>query len=306
MMTSGRAAFASSGVISGTGFAIAKMSGSFAIVLIMSPSTSFAAETPMKASAPYERLGDRALLRVAREALLVRVHVLLAALVDHAGPVDHEDVLELHAVRDVEVRARDGRGARAREDDLHVLDLLSGELERVQERGRGDDRGPVLVVVEDGDLHPRLELLLDVEALGRLDVLEVDAAERRLEAGDAFDELVGVLLVDFDVERVDVRELLEEDALAFHDGLGAQRADVAEAEHGGSVGHDGDAVSLPGVFVDELGIARDLQAGLGHAGRVGKGEILGRAGRLAGNDLQLPLATRGVVVEGFLFGVAHA
>ena len=77
----------------------------------------------------------------------------------------------------------------------------------------------VLVVVEDGDLHPRLELLLDVEALGRLDVLEVDAAERGLEAGDALDELVGVLLVDLDVEDVDVGEPLEEDGLSFHDGL---------------------------------------------------------------------------------------
>ena len=135
---------------------------------------------------------------------------------------------------------------------------------------------PVLVVVEDGDLHPRLELLLDVEALGRLDVLEVDAAERRLEAGDALDELVGVLLVDLDVEHVDVGEPLEEDALAFHDGLGAERADVAEAEHGGAVRDDGDEVPLPRVFVDELGVARDLEAGLGDAGRVGEGEIAGR------------------------------
>src|ERR1039457_1292290 len=52
MMTSGRAAFASSGVISGTGFARAKMIGSFAIFLIISPVISFAAETPTKASAP--------------------------------------------------------------------------------------------------------------------------------------------------------------------------------------------------------------------------------------------------------------
>ncbi len=52
MMTSGRAARASSGEISGTGFAMAKMIGSFAIFLIISPVTSLAAETPMKASAP--------------------------------------------------------------------------------------------------------------------------------------------------------------------------------------------------------------------------------------------------------------
>ena len=86
---------------------------------------------------------------------------------------------------------------------------------------------PVLVVVEDGDLHALLELLLDVEALGRLDVLEVDAAERGLEARDALDELVGVLLGDLDVEDVDVGEPLEEDALPFHDGLAGGGADVA-------------------------------------------------------------------------------
>ena len=129
-----------------------------------------------------EGLGERALLRVAREALLVGVHVLGPALPDDAGPVDHEDVLELHAVRDVEVRARVRGGARAREDDLHVLDLLARDLERVQERGGGDDGRPVLVVVEDGDAHALLELLLDVEALGGLDVLEVDPAEGGLEA----------------------------------------------------------------------------------------------------------------------------
>ena len=35
--------------------------------------------------------------------------------------------------------------------------------------------------------------------------------------------------VDLDVEDVDVGEALEEDALALHDGLDGERADVAEA-----------------------------------------------------------------------------
>jgi hypothetical protein len=60
--------------------------------------------------------------------------------------------------------------------------------------------------VEDRDVHLALERLLDVEALGRLDVFEVDAAEGRLEKPDAADELVGILCRELDVEDVDVGE----------------------------------------------------------------------------------------------------
>ena len=79
-------------------------------------------------------------------------------------------------------------------------------------------------------------LRLDVEALGRLDVLEVDAAEGGLERGDDLDELVRVGLVDLDVEHVDVGELLEQAALALHHRLAGQGADVAKTEHGRAVG----------------------------------------------------------------------
>ena len=54
---------------------------------------------------------------------------------------------------------------------------LAGELEGVEQRGEHDDRGAVLVVVEDGDVELGLQPLLDLEAARRGDVLEVDAAE---------------------------------------------------------------------------------------------------------------------------------
>ena len=136
---------------------------------------------------------------------------------------------------------------------LIVADRLADQLEAVEQRRAGDDRGAVLVVVEDGDLHPLPQLLLDVEALGRLDVLEVDAAERRLERGDDLDELVGVLLGELDVEHVDARELLEQAALALHHRLAGERADVAEAEHRGAVGDDADQVGARGVLGRQRG-----------------------------------------------------
>ena len=89
----------------------------------------------------------------------------------------------------------------------------------------------------------------------------------------------GILGSDLEIEDVEVGELLEEVPLAFHHRLAGERADVAEAEHGGAVGDDGDEVALGRVLVGELGIALDLEAGLGDAGRVGEREValVGRA-----------------------------
>ena len=118
-----------------------------------------------------------------------------------------------------ELDAGDAGGAGAVADQLGRLHVAAGEVERVDEAGGGDDRGAVLVVVEDGDVHQLAQALLDDEAVGRLDVLEVDAAEGRPEIAHAVDELVDVLGVDLEVDGVDVGEALEQDGLAFHHGL---------------------------------------------------------------------------------------
>ena len=76
-----------------------------------------------------------------------------------------------------------------------------------------DDRGTVLVVVEDRDLHSLAQCALDIEALRRLDVLEVDAAEGRLQARDDLHELVWIALVDLDIEHVNIGKFLEQAAL---------------------------------------------------------------------------------------------
>ena len=100
----------------------------------------------------------------------------------------------------------------------------------------------MLIVVEDGNVHAVAQLLFDDEAFGRLDVLQVDAAEGRLQGCHDLDQLFGVGLGDLDVEDIDARELLEQAALAFHDGFAGERTDVAEAEDGGAVGDDADEI----------------------------------------------------------------
>ena len=61
--------------------------------------------------------------------------------------------------------------------DLHVLDPLVDDAQRVEQRGEHDDGRAVLVVVEDGDVERLAQPALDLEAARRRDVLEVDAPE---------------------------------------------------------------------------------------------------------------------------------
>ena len=70
------------------------------------------------------------------------------------------------------------------------------------------------------------------------------------------DDLVGVLGVQADRERVDAAELLEEHRLALHHRHRGLGADVAEAEHGAAVGDDGDRVALDRVLEGLVAVLR--------------------------------------------------
>src|SRR5574340_323565 len=154
-------------------------------------------------------------------------------------------------------------GARARAHDLDRAKRLARKLERVG-HGRGDDnRGAVLVIVEDGNAHAGLRLLLDLETFRALDVFEIDAAECRLERDDDVDELVDVGLLDLDIEHVDAGEFLEEDGLALHDRLRRERADGPEAQDGGAVGQDRNEVLARRIKRRRARVGGDRLAGKG-------------------------------------------
>ena len=163
-----------------------------------------------------------------------------------------------------------------------MLDVFADQRNAVQDGGANDDGGAVLVVVEHRDLHALAQLALDGEAFRRLDVFQVDAAEGRLQRGDDVDQLVGVGFVDFNVEDVDAGELLEQYALAFHHRLGRQRADIAQAQHGGTVGDHRHQVAARGVLVSGGRIDDDLFTRRRHSRRVRQrqvalvGQLLGR------------------------------
>ncbi len=184
-------------------------------------------------------------------------------------------------------------------------DRLAGQLQGVQQGRRGDDRRAVLVVVEHRDAHRLAQPLLDVEALRRLDVLQVDPPESRLEQLHHANELVGILGVDFEIEHVDVGEPLEQDALAFHHRLARLGADVAESQHGRPVADHGDKIGPRRVAAHQPWVRLDFAASPGDARRVGQAQIELRGARLRRPNGDLPRLRELVVVERLLFTVRH-
>ena len=209
------------------------------------------------------------------DALLVRVHVLLAALVDGAGGVAEDD--GLCAVGEEE--ACDGltRSACAVDDNLRGLQVAVEVLVCVEQGRDNDNRRAVLVVVEDGDVERLLQLVLDVKALRRLDVLEIDAAVGRRDELADLDDILDFRAVHADGNGVDAGEALEENGFALHDRKSCARADVAETEDGGAVRDDGDHIALRCVVVDGLGLLLDCKARRRDTRRVGAAEVVARA-----------------------------
>src|SRR5580658_939503 len=248
----------------------------------------------------YKSVGQSARFGIGGEALLIGIHAFLAAFVDDTLGVAHEDVFAAHAQVHIMLRAGDAGGARAVEDHAYVADAFAGQVQGVQQRGAGDDGGAVLIVVEDGNLHGAAAFFLDVEAFGRLDILQIDAAEGGLEHLAGADDFVGVGSGQFDIEDVDIGEALEQDGLAFHYGLAGGGADVAESEDSGAVGDDGNEITFAGVLIDQAGVAGDFEARHGHTGGVGQAQVaLGEAG-VGGDYGDFAGGLGGVIGEGFL------
>src|SRR5688500_16796728 len=145
--------------------------------------------------------------------------------------------------------------------------------------------------MEHGYAQLAAKRLFYIEAFRRLDVLQVDPAERRFHQLDDLDDVVRVVAVDFNVEDIDVGKALEEHSLAFHYGLAGRRADVAQAQNRRPVGHHRHQVALGRVIVDKRGILVDLETGNRHTGRVCQGQVALGAARFGGYDFNFSFAS---------------
>ena len=231
------------------------------------------------------------------EAFLRFVHLVVAVLVDHAFGIANGDVLTLHAQGYHQFQAGNGGCAGTGGDYAYAADILVHQAQRVQYCCGGHDGGTVLVVVEYRNIHALTALLLDVEAFRGFDVFQVDAAEGRLHRADDVYQLVWVVFVQLDVEHVNTGKLLEQYALAFHDRLAGQRADIAQAQYGGTVGDHGNQVAACGVFIGIQRVFHDSVARCGYARGVGKCQVALGGQRLGWGDLDLARLRELVEIE---------
>ena len=167
-----------------------------------------------------------------------------------------------------------GGGAGAGGDHFDFFFPLSHHFEGIGETGQGDDGGAVLVVVEDGDVAFFLQLALNLKAAGGGDIFQIDAAKGAGDEGDGVDKFVDVMGPHAKGEGIYPAEGLKEDAFALHHRHTGFGADVAQAQDGGAVGDDGAEIVPAGEIIGAAWIFLNFQAGLGHAGGVGKGEVL--------------------------------
>ncbi len=236
-------------MISGLGLASARISGSGAICFSMLGLQHAARREAEEDVGPGDHLRQRPRVGLLREDRLPAVHQLLAALVDDALEIGDPDVAHASRPRLTSwLRQASAAAPAPRRHDLDLRDVLARQHQRIGHRRADDHRRAVLVVMEDRNVHALAQLLLDLEALGRLDVLEVDAAEGGLQRRHGVDEALDVVSRHLDVEDVDVGEFLEEHRLALHHRLGGQRPDVAQPQHRRAVGDDAHEIGAAGVF----------------------------------------------------------
>ena len=170
-----------------------------------------------------------------------------------------------------EQETNDGVAGRADagNDDATVPNVFAHHAKCVPQRRRDDDGGAVLVVVENRDVQDLPQPRLDLEAARGRDVLEVDAAVHGRQQLHGADDLLGIGGVQAHRPGVHTGKLLEQRRLALHHRQRRRRADVAQAQHGSSIGDHRDRVPLDGQATRVLRILGDGQADPGDPGCVG-------------------------------------
>src|SRR5690606_35183808 len=128
------------------------------------------------------------------------------------------DVLQRDAQVHQQVQASQRRRAGPGRNQLDLVDFLPDHGQAIDDGGGNRDGGAMLVIVKNRDVHAGAGLALNLKALGRLDVFQVDPAESGLKRGDDVHQFVRIGFIDFNVKDINAGELFEQDRLAFHHG----------------------------------------------------------------------------------------
>ena len=131
----------------------------------------------------------------------------------------------------------------------------------------------MLVVVHYRNVESLLQTFLNVEAFRSLDVLKVDAAECRGNLLYSLAELLGIFLVNLNVEHIDASVYLKQKSLAFHHWLAAHGTNVAETKHGSTVRNYSNKVAFVSILVHIVRIALYFQAWESYSWRICKTKV---------------------------------
>ena len=187
---------------------------------------------PKKDVGADHRLVERSERRFDGMGGLPLVHALGAAAIDHALGVAQHHVRRLETNRLDKIETRNAGCSRAIADQTRRVDVATRQVNGIDHARSRDYRCSVLVIVKNRDVHHLAQALFDVKALGSLDVLKIDSAERRTEVFDRADEFVRIFGRDLKVYGVDIGKAFEQDCLSFHDRFRGERSEVAKTQDG--------------------------------------------------------------------------
>src|SRR3989344_1307390 len=260
-MTSAPPLFTSSGMISGTGFAIASTIAPFAMRRISSAFTRFGPETPSRMSAPTSasfrpplilRLLNFASARLCDVCLEPSTIPLLSSTMMSFAPAACKNRFAPPPRQTP--RGRRPCGSRTENHDASRSKFLSHDLQGVQDCSKNNYRGSVLIVMHHGDIECLNDATLDVETFRRGDVFEIDTAERWCNCNNGFNDFIRLLCIKHNRHGVHSRKRFENRALSFHDWKRGKCADIPEPEHSRAIGDDCDCALLHGIHARKLRI----------------------------------------------------
>ena len=159
----------------------------------------------------------------------------------------------------------------------------------------------MLIVVEHRDAQRLLQRLFNLKTLRGFNVLQVDAAKRRLQHLAGANDVLRLRRAQLDIEHIDIGKAFKQNSLALHHRLPGLGANVAQPQHRRAVRHHGHQVALPRVLINQIRIVMDLQTRNRHARRVSQAQVPLRQTRLGRRDRNLPRRLRGMVIQRVVF-----
>ena len=137
--------------------------------------------------------------------------------------------------------------ASADHDEFAISQAAARQLGGVDQPSQYHHSRAVLVVVEDRNIQLSLQVLLNLEAFGRSDILEVNRAKAWCDRLNRSNNLLWLVHIQHDWHGIDTSKVLKQQRLTFHHRHGGFGAKVAQAQNGRAITNDCYEVIRPGV-----------------------------------------------------------